>query len=251
MSPAVVATSCRSDVVLTWNRGGDKNTPATKSGNKKKNMSTGKTSGTDFSKIFLDLATTKVLVRNKFASTKLKSKFDYKSQTQYCLELADVVTTDDERAAMFGDDCDVRASTSKDIVLKMEQKIAEWNGVTWKTELDLRKKGISKKGDGVTGLSTEIKAYKKKCILKRGKTLWINGKGDIKYPDQPLVDLYTIEDETVRPVVPKNTIMTNFFASNKKRDDADSDDDNDDDDNDAGETERSNDTIDSPFYQID
>jgi len=60
-----------------------------------------------------------------------------------------------------------------------------------------------------------------------------------------------IRDETVRPVVPKNTMMTSFFASNKKRDDTDSDDDNDDDDNDAGETERSNDTIDSPLYEID
>ena len=45
--------------------------------------------------------------------------------------------------------------------------------------------------------------------------------------------------------------MTNYCTSNKKRGDADSDDDNDDDDDDAGENEHSNDTIDSPLFEID
>ena len=42
-------------------------------------------------------------------------------------------------------------------------------------------------------------------------------------------------------------MLTNFFNSNKKRDDDARDDDNDD----AGETDCSNYTSDSPFYKID
>ena len=93
----------------------------------------------------------------------------------------------------------------------MEQKIAKWNGFTWETEKKLWENGSSKKTCGVTGLSTQIVDHKRSCILLRGKIPRINSKGDIRYCDQPLVDLDTIEDEIVRPVVPKNTMMTNFF----------------------------------------
>jgi len=86
----------------------------------------------------------------------LKANFDYKANVQYFLELADIVTIDNKRAALCGDDCGVQASTSKNIVLKMEKKMAEWNGFPWETELKLRKNGTLKKGPGVTGLSSKI-----------------------------------------------------------------------------------------------
>ena len=72
-----------------------------------------------------------------------------------------------------------------------------WNGFTWETEKKLWKNGSSKKTCGVTGLSTQIVDHKQSCILRQGKTPRINGKGDVRYCDQPLVDLDTIEDKTV------------------------------------------------------
>ena len=245
---------------LDWNRDGEDKTRTTSSGKKKKNMLTGKAAGTDFAKIFLGLVTTNLLDCSKFASTRLPKNTDYKKLIEYCLELADLVTTKEQKVVLSGDDVDVQASTSKDIVMMMEKNIVEWNGYSWDTEKKLMKNGSSKKTSGVTGLFNQIVKHKQKCILRRGKTPWINGKGDIRYNDQPLVDLDTIENDTVRPVVPKNAIMTNFFTPNKKRDDADSndddndnddDDDDDDNDNDAGETERSNNTIDSSYFEID
>ena len=182
VAPAVTAaTSALSNTALSfvvgnnnlglcWNRNGEDKTCTTSSGKKKENMLTGKAAGTDFAKIFLNLVTRKVLDCSKFASTRLPQNTDYKKPVEYCLELSALVTTKEQKSALSGDDVDVKASTSKDIVLMMEQKIAEWNGYTWDTEKKLRQKGSLKKTSGVTGLSTQIVNHKRNYILRRGKT---------------------------------------------------------------------------------
>ena len=112
---------------LSWNRDGEDKTCTTSSGKKKKNKSTGKAAGTDFAQIFFGLVTTNQLDCSKFASTRLPQNTDYKKPVEYCLELADLVTTKEQKAALSGDDVDVQASSSKDSVMMMEKKIAEWN----------------------------------------------------------------------------------------------------------------------------
>jgi hypothetical protein len=72
--------------------------------------------------------------------------------------------------------------------------------------LKLRIYVASKMKDLITGLARRVREHKKKCIERRGKKVNV----DIKYADQPLVSLQSIENETMGAPLEGNAFIDTF-----------------------------------------
>ena len=91
-------------------------------------------------------------------------------------------------------------------------KIVEWKGHTWKDECQFQLAGKSRLGGGVTGLTKRIWDWKTELIELKGLVPNVH----IKYPNQPLVEMDTIEDQRVGVPPLNNSTIRSFFAPQLK-----------------------------------
>jgi len=164
------------------------------------------TAGTMFAPILSDLARRKALKRNKLSNTKIEKGTKYKTDIMYCLELADVVITEQQKEDLFSNDVSTIDAASKNIVIDMQKQLVAWDNSTWANELKLRLNGGSKMRDLVTGLARRVREHKKKCIERRGKTMQ-----EIKYAEQPLVALQSIVNQSMGDPPAGNAFIDRYF----------------------------------------